>query len=235
VKRFFAAFLMFLQLAFMNAAPASASGACRFSGAFMRIHATVSRMDKEVGEADTTVRRLYHTTLRRGYKRVENTWDDMRKIGGPILDALTNMEVSLDFTPDSDKTQATKALIASYQNAVHHLLDYAHAVIYYERTENSLRTYMWRRQYLSWGVGSDPNRVRTDDMALYLLDESATESSSAFMEARPIKRASATPWSSPAGGLLDAVFALKIEEHHYAAVCGAPFSAPILTAMNAVW
>jgi hypothetical protein len=54
------------------------------------------------------------------------------------------------------------------------------------------------------------------------------------MEARPIKRVSATPWSSPTGGLLDAILALKIEEHRYANVCGGRPYAPVMTAMNAL-
>jgi hypothetical protein len=212
----------------------AADDACRLTGHFMRIRAIVERLDQEVGDTDDIVHRLRHTTRWRPYKRIENQWTDIRKQGSIGLDLLSNIPPTLDFTPQSNKKDAVLELTEAYENDIEHLIDYAHTVAYYERTQTSLSTYMWRRQYLSFGVESDPNRARTDDIARYQLDETANEATSAFMEARPLKRTSASPWSSPTGGLLDAVLGLKIAEHHYANICRTPRFTPILTAIRSL-
>jgi hypothetical protein len=209
---------------------ASSSGVCRLHRPLMEVHALVLQLGQEVGDADETVHRLRHTTRWRPYKHVERAWRDVQNHGSRALDVLSDIPVALDFTADSDEKKAVLDLVSSYQNAVEHLLDYAHTVAYYERTQTSLTTYMWRRQYLSFGVESDPNRARTDDIARYQLDESATEATVAFMDRRPLRRLSASPWASPTGGLLDALLAVKIQEHHYAMLCRAPLSTPIITA-----
>jgi hypothetical protein len=223
-----------LVLVALQAAHGVKNNGCGMSGSFTRIRAIVVRLDQEVGEADDIVKHLRHTTRGRPYKRIERAWEHIQADGDRALDLLSDIPPTLDGTPAPKKKAAALELAEAYRNEVEHLIDYAHTVALYERTQVALSTYMWRRQFLSFGVESDPNRARTDDIVRYQLDETANEATSAFTEARPLKRISPTPWYWPSGGLLDAAFGLKIAEHRYAGVCLIRRLPPILTAMRAV-
>jgi hypothetical protein len=210
--------VMFIaSLFFPSTAAADPMGQqCRFSVPLHDTHVELIKLGRIIRRADETVVRLHHTSIRYGYVSIERAWSYINANTDPMLDRLTDLQIALDSAAGDEKKHVAGDLIVAYQHAADQLFDYAHEIVYDERTENAASKFLGTRYgpistlgiALGFGVVQNPTRTEGNGLA----HDQLTEKSTLFT---------------------DALLSLRLPEYRYARFCHTAFSDDIKETVDA--
>jgi hypothetical protein len=183
--------------------------ACGLSDAFLWLHQTTQNLGQQARESGGTALRLRRTTRWYPYKQIEHTWPQVREDAEHALETVEHLPTELDQMPDDSAKSTALDLSDAYQRALDNIVDYEHAVLFYERAENN-SSMIFAKQAVAFNFSLQRSKGRSfvDDAAHQFLDWRFTEINDSFRS-------------------------LKLPEYRYGKLCNTLTSRPAVTVGNA--
>jgi hypothetical protein len=205
-------------LVFFLTATASAQpppNPCAFTGDLRNTHATLISIGEKVHKAYEADIHIHHTSMRSPYIHIERTWSYVNERTNPLLDHLTDLQVALNSSAKNYKKQSALDLIAAYQLALGQIFDYAHQIVYYERTQNTVgKLYTPKENAFLPAIES----INYGTFLQRTLAEGDTFANDQFTEKSTL--------------LTDALLSLRLPEYRYARFCHTTFPDNIITTVE---
>jgi hypothetical protein len=180
------------------------TSACGLKNTFLDLHQHINDIAEDARDAGAQALHLKRTARRHPYRHIESAWTRVRGNAEAALEMVGRLPLLLDTVDEDEAKSAALDLAAADQKALENIIDYGHAVVFYERTENNA-SIIFAKQVtaFTFGMGRSKGRSFVDSAAHQFLDWRYTE-------------------------IADSKRSLKIPEYRYGKLCYALTSRPVI-------